>query len=108
MSADEALAILADQARSDLGDFIDIESMFFRINLEKAQEAGKTHLIKKIKDKVVMTSNQDGEETETHSLEIELYDAQSALDKVLRVAGKYKDTLDVNVRSYEVDLVDDD
>ena len=37
-----------------------------------------------------MYKRQD-EDRETHDLEIELYDAQAALDKILRVAGRYKD-----------------
>lgn len=87
MQANEIISRLSDMGRGDMQDFIDIESMFFRIDLNKAKELGLTHLIKKVKDRVVMTSNQDGEETETHTLEIELYDAKSALDTLAKYRG---------------------
>lgn len=110
MSANEVLRRLADMARGDMGDFIDIEGMFFNINLGKAHDMGLTHLIKKVKDRVVMTSNQDGEETETHTLEIELHDSQSALDKLARVHGAYNDRMDLTSdgKAIKVTLTGDD
>jgi hypothetical protein len=95
MSADEVLHRLAEHARGNMGDFIDIESMSFSLNLQKAKELGLTHLIKKVKDRVVMTSNKDGEETETHTLEIELYDAKSALDTLAKYHGLLVDRTDI-------------
>lgn len=95
MSADEVLHRLAEHARGNMGDFIDIESMSFSLNLQKAKELGLTHLIKKVKDRVVMTSNRDGEETETHTLEIELYDAKSALDTLAKYHGLLVDRTDI-------------
>lgn len=95
MSADEVLLRLAEHARGNMGDFIDIESMSFSLNLQKAKELGLTHLIKKVKDRVVMTSNKDGEETETHTLEIELYDAKSALDTLAKYHGLLVDRTDI-------------
>lgn len=82
MSADEVLVRLAEQARATLADFIDIPAPGARahsdateahaalagwsLNLHKAEQRGKLHLIKKLK------SGQWGPE-------IELYDAQAAL-----------------------------
>jgi len=108
MQTDEILLRLSDHARGDMGDFVDIEGMFFSLNLAKAKELKLTHLIKKVKDRVVMTSNQEGEETETHTLEIELYDAKSALDTLAKYRGLLKDTLDVNVKSYDIQFTDDE
>jgi len=88
MKADEVIERLTSMARGDMGDFMDIERMTFSLNLAKAKEKGLTHLIHKIKDRVVMTSKGSGddiEETETHTIEIELYDAQTALAHL----GKY-------------------
>ena len=45
MSADEVLSRLADQARGDIGDLIGKGGV---IDLEKAKEEGKTHLLKSI------------------------------------------------------------
>lgn len=95
MSAGEIIDRLTTHARGDMGDFIDIESMSFSLDLEKAKELGLTHLIKKVKDRVVMTNNRDGEETETHTLEIELYDAKSALDTLAKYHGLLVDRTDV-------------
>ena len=81
MSADEVLVRLTDQARATLADFIDISKSTvpasnmteaqaklsgWSVNLHKAERRGKLHLIKKLK------SGQWGPE-------IELYDAQAAL-----------------------------
>jgi phage terminase small subunit len=79
MSADEVLDRLANMARGDMGDFMDIGSISISLDLNKAKDLGLTHLIKKVKDRSVMTIDKDGIETETHTLEVELHDAQSAL-----------------------------
>jgi phage terminase small subunit len=84
MSADEVLTRLTEHARASLGDFIDVSPPStdiegaadvveahqvvggWRLNLVKAEQRGKLHLVKKIK------SGQWGPE-------IELHDAQAAL-----------------------------
>ncbi len=91
LSANEALQIIADHARGDMGDFLAIGPMGFSLDLENAREKGLTHLIKKVKQRTTINLSKDGQESETHDIEIELYDAQAAVDKALRVAGKYKD-----------------
>lgn len=95
MGADEVLQRLAEHARGDMGDFLSIDSMSFSLDLEKAKELGLTRLIKKVKDRVVMTSNKDGEETETHTLEVELYDAQSALVTLAKVHRLFTEPSDI-------------
>lgn len=102
MGADEVLKLLAEHARGDMGDFIDIESMSFSLDLQKAKELGLTRLIKKVKDRVVMTSNKDGEETETHTLEIELYDAKSALDTLAKYHGLLIDRADITSKGEQI------
>jgi hypothetical protein len=111
MGADEALALLADQARGDIGEFMDVSRMGF--NLQLLDENGNrknTRVIRKIKQKTTMfiAKNESDEDREVHEIEIELYDAQAAIDKVLRVQGKYKDSMDLNVRSYEVKITDEE
>jgi len=78
MSADEALKLLSDQARSSPEIFMTFEQGTWKLDLPKAYRDGKLHLIKSI----VPTQ---------YGLKIELYDSQSAIDKILRVHGKYKD-----------------
>ena len=85
MGSNEVLQRLADIARGDIGDFLDIASMSYNIDLEKAKELDLTHLIHKVRERTVMTSNKQGEETETHTIEIELYDSHAALVDL----GKY-------------------
>jgi len=107
MSADEVLQRLAEHARGDMGDFIDIESMSFSLDLQKAKEVGLTRLIKKVRDRVVMTSNKDGEETETHVLEIELYDAKSALDTLAKYHGLLVDRTDITTGGEKLSVPDE-
>ena len=79
MSADEVLQRLAEHARGDMGDFLDIGSMAFSIDLQKAKELNLTHLIKKVRQHTTTTLSKDGVETETSTIEIELYDSQAAM-----------------------------
>ena len=94
MGSNETLTRLADIARGDLGEFMDIESMSFDISLKKAKELGLTHLIKKVNQRTVTTLNKHGEETETNVQEIELYSSLDALDKLARAHSLFKDQID--------------
>jgi len=85
MGSDEVLLRLAEHGRADIGDFLDIESMGFQIDLAKAKELGKTHLIRKIKQKVTTIVTKLGDEIETIQTDIELVDQQAAL----ALLGKY-------------------
>jgi len=93
MSADEVLLRLGEHARGDMGDFLDISSMAFHIDMNKAKEKGITRLIKKTKMRTTTTLSKEGVETETHDIEIELYDAQSALEKL----GKHHKLFSENI-----------
>lgn len=81
MSADEVLMRLADQARGDLGDFLDDDGLF---DMDKVRQAKKTGLIKKFKTKRTVRTIAE-QEIESTEVEFELYDAQSALVHI----GKY-------------------
>lgn len=83
MTADETIARLADHARGDLSDFVDIAGRFAILNLEKAESAGKLHLIKKLKYNTLGAP------------EIELYDAQSALQLMGRYHKLFTDKTEV-------------
>jgi hypothetical protein len=87
MSANEALTRLAEHARADMTDFVDEQG---RIDLAKAREHGKLHLVKRI-------SNKDG------SVSVELHDAQTALGRILAeihlLQGDPTSRIDLNVRN---------
>lgn len=97
MSADEALKLLAAMARGDIAELMDVTSMGFVLDIKKAQEKGLTRLIKKVKQKTVtkIGKKDEDDDTEVHELEVELYDAQAAIDKILKVHGRYLDRVDV-------------
>ena len=77
-----------------MGDFMDIGSMAFSLDLNKAKELGLTRLIKKVRQKTVTTVAKDGTEEETNTIEIELYDAQAALVQLGKHLDIFKDGLD--------------
>ena len=94
MSADEALKLLADMARGDIGEYIDDMLM---IDLSAAREKGATKIIKKIRQRTITKigkGNKD-DDTEITDTEIELYDAQAAAEKILRIHGKFVDRQDI-------------
>ena len=95
MTADEVLVRLADMARGDMGDFLDISSMSFQVDLSEAQEKGLTKLIKKVKQRTTTTLSKDGVETETSDIEIELYDAHAALVDIGRYHKMFTEKVDV-------------
>jgi phage terminase small subunit len=90
MGTDEALAILAEHARGDMGDLMAISSMGFSLDLEAARASGKTKLIKEIEQKVV-TINGKNEDKEIITTRLKLHDPQAAIEKILRAAKVLKD-----------------
>jgi len=104
MSADEALELLAGMARGDLSDFMELTTNGFNISLVNKGEDGElqpkpnTRLIRKIKQKTttIIGKKESDDDKEIHETEIELYDAQSALEKILRVHGKFTEKVEVN------------
>jgi hypothetical protein len=102
MSADEVLLRLTDQARGSIADFIDVSASSgdlsgaadmqdakaivggWQLNLQKAERAGKLHLIKKLK------SGQWGPE-------IELHDPQAALTLLGRHHGLFVDRTETTI-----------
>lgn len=85
MSADEALKILADQARYDLGPFLlfgDKKNPGIAVNIHAMKEAGLTHLIKSI------TPTKEGDR-------IDFVDKQYALNLIMKAHGAYKDVHEI-------------
>jgi phage terminase small subunit len=104
MGAEEVLLRLAEHARGDMGDFLDIGSMGFVIDLNSAKEKGITHLIKKVKMRTQTSVDKSGIETETHDMEIELYDAQAALVQLGRYHKLFTDKQELTQRTIMVKM----
>lgn len=85
MKSDEILQKLTEIARADMGDFLDVSSMAFQLDLNKAKEQDKLKLIKKIKQFTVIKNGKDGDEENTR-IEFELLDQLRALE----LLGKYR------------------
>jgi phage terminase small subunit len=93
MSADEVVERLSEQGRASLEDFFTLEEVVeggakkqaWRLDLKKAQEAGKLHLLHKL------GWGPDGPE-------IELHGVQGALDKLARIHGLYTEKVKVEGR----------
>lgn len=92
MSANEALKLQADIARGDMGEFLDTKGIGFSLDLQDAKGKGLTKLIKKVKQKTTtfIAKKESEEDREVHELEIELYPADVAQERILKIHGKLK------------------
>lgn len=92
MSADEALKLMTDIARGDIGDVID---NFGSVDMIEARKKGKTKLIKKLRQRTItkIGKNKSDPDEEIHETEVEFYPADSAIRDILKIHGKYKDTI---------------
>jgi phage terminase small subunit len=114
MGADEVLARLADEARGDIGVFMDVSTVGWNIDLLQRDEKGdlihdargnvirkpETKLIKKLKQKVttIIGKAENGEDREIVETEIELYDAQAAKVHIGKHLKLFTDQVDLNVK----------
>lgn len=94
MGADEALKLTADIARGDITDFI---TPFGNVDVDLLKTSGKGRLVKKIKQKTVtkIGKGESDEDTEVLETELELYDAQGAIRDILKIHGKFKDSIEL-------------
>jgi len=92
MSADEALHLQADIARGDITEFLSPLGM---LDIDKLKTNGR--LIKKLKQKTItkIGKTDKDEDTEIHETEIELYPADTAQERILKVAGKFINKVDL-------------
>ena len=106
MSADEALEILAAQARGDVAKLMDISTVGGNIDLHTAQEQGLTRLIKKFKQKTttIIGKKETDDDKEIHEIELELYDAQAAAEKILKIHGKFVDRQDITSGGEKIEV----
>jgi phage terminase small subunit len=110
MGAEEVLKLLADMARGDMGEFLDVSGMGFNLDLQDAKARGLTKLIRKVKQKTTtyLAKKESEEDREVNELEIELYDAQAALEKIGRHLDLFPNKLDVTSAGEKIGTNDTD
>lgn len=96
MSAAEASMLLSDQARADMGPYLDDDGY---VDFGKLKEDGKTHLIKSYEVIHFPTGKV--------KIKIRTYDAQSALVNVLKLHGEFKEQIEHNVHGSVSLSIDD-
>lgn len=89
LSTEEALKILSSHAKADMAKYVDEDG---NLSIEKLKAAGMGHLIKEVE--TIETVSDKGSFTKR---KVKLHDPQAAINMILRVQGKFKDTLDLNV-----------
>lgn len=92
MSADEALVRLSEMGRGDLADFNDV------LKTGHLEKSDKSFLIKKIKTQRRFIAGNDDAGIEEIRTEIELNDPQAALRDILKIHGKFKETIEITWR----------
>jgi len=101
MPAREVLARLSQHARSDLGDFLDVDAEGVTISLKQARVAGITHLIKEY----TQDDGYDREGFPERTVKLKLYDAQAALKLLAQHHGLLKSVTEVEVSVVEMPAV---
>jgi phage terminase small subunit len=97
MSANEVLIRLTDMARGDIADTLDSTG---QISLQEAKLRARSHLVKRYKHKrKTITTTDDkgdnGSEILEDEYEVEMYDAQAALNTLLKFHGLLVDRVKV-------------
>ena len=93
-TADEVKTRLTSHARGSMEDFISVTGEC--LDLERARDKGVLHLIKKFRVTTTTISKSDGEDIETHRVELELYDAQAATVQMGRALGVFVDKVEIS------------
>lgn len=86
MPEGEAIRRMAQIARTDISDFLDLTGEEPEWDLEKAKRRGVLHLVKSFEKRPIMSEGV----VVGHHFKVELHDKQKALDKILKVHGSYK------------------
>jgi phage terminase small subunit len=94
MTINEALRLQADIGRGDMGALAD-ENGFF--DFKRAKRMGLTRLVKKFDQEVttILAKKEDGEDREIIRTKVELYPADIAQERILKIHGKFKDSVDI-------------
>ena len=81
MSPEEVLARFTEIARGDIRDIVDESG---NLDMKRAIELQKTHLIKTIKSKSIITADEDGEGSDIFDTKVDIYDKQRALENLAK------------------------
>lgn len=100
MSANETLRRVSDIAAGNLLNYI---TPWGSLDIEKMREDGAGHLLKKYKRTKRTIPRKDNDPIEVEQIEIELYGADSAHDKLMRYHGLYNDS--TRIKSWKDDIV---
>ena len=94
MGADEALKLQSDIARGDITEFF---TSYGNLDFDKLRTSGAGRLVKKIKQKTVtkIGKGDNDPDTEVLETEIELYPADVAQERILKIHGKFKEIVDI-------------
>lgn len=90
LSADEALQLNADIARGDITEFMNQAG---GLDYEKIMKSGKGKLVRKVKQKVLKAVGK----SMVMETELELYPADAAIERALKVHEKIKDGPTINI-----------
>ena len=109
MKADEISIRLADIARGNIADLMDITTTGYNFKLLVDGEDGKivnpnTKLIRKIKQKVTthIGKKEDSDDTEIIETELELYNAQDALQFLAKMNGMITEKIDMTSKGEKI------
>jgi hypothetical protein len=104
MSADEALKLQADIARGDITEFM---TPLGALDIDKLRDSGHGRLVKKIKQKTItkIGKNESDDDTEIHETELELYPADVAQERILKIAGKFTERVEVKTPEEGIKVV---
>ena len=100
MTANETLKRVSDIAASDMLTYIDSRG---NLDIEAMRDAGMGRLLKKYKKTKRTIPRKNQEPIEIEQIEVELYGADSAHDKLMRYHGLYNDS--TRIMSWKDDIV---
>lgn len=110
MDAQEALHRLSDIARGDIAEIMEVSSVGFNLDMQKANEAGLTKLIKRVKQKTTtyISNSENGEDREVHEIDVELYNAHEAIRDILKITGKFSEHVDITSKGEKIEFTDEE
>jgi phage terminase small subunit len=94
VGVDEALILQGAIAR---GDITELLTPLGNVDVDFIRDSGKGRLVKKIKQRTItkIGKGEKDDDTEIHETEIELYPADQAQINILKIHGKFKETIDI-------------
>jgi phage terminase small subunit len=104
---DQVIARLTEQATANVGDFIVVNPDGDRITFDAEAIKRDGRLVKRVKAKTTVRYTEKGDQIEYTTLEIELYDAQHALEVLGKHLGLVSGRYEVNWREELTEAIKD-